>query len=62
MTIGPLSVETLRAPDLLASLDRSVAANDWRSPEQVVTDAVQRSDSDIVVPSSDPDVGADLAV
>ncbi len=51
-----------KADDLMASLERSLAASDWRSIEQVVADALRSSGADVVVTSPTRDVGADFAV
>lgn len=51
-----------KSDDFLKTLERSLAANDWRSLEQIVADAVRSSGADVVVPSPVRDVGADLAV
>ncbi len=51
-----------KADDLIADMERALAASDWRSVEQLVSDALRSSGTDIVVTSADRDVGADFAV
>jgi hypothetical protein len=51
-----------RADDLIAALERSLATSDWRSVEEVVSDALRTSGADVVVTSPDRDIGADFAV
>ncbi len=51
-----------RADDLLMSLDRSLAACDWQTIEQVAADALRSSGTDVVVTSPNHDNGASFAV
>ena len=51
-----------KADDLIAALERSLATSDWRSIEQIVSDALRSSGADVVVTSPDRDIGADFAV
>lgn len=46
----------------ISTLERSLAARDWRSVEQTVADALRVSGADVVVTSPSHDLGADLAV
>lgn len=52
----------IKADELMAALDRSLAANDWQLIEQIVSDALRSSGADVVVTSSNRDGGADFAV
>jgi len=58
----PLAGLGTKADHLMAALERSLAASDWRSIKQVVADALRSSGADVVVTSPTPDVGADFAV
>lgn len=58
----PLAGLGTKADDLMAALERSLAASDWRSLEQVVADALRSSGADVVVTSPTRGVGADFAV
>jgi len=58
----PLAGFGAKADILIATLDRSLASNDWRSVEQVVSDALRSSGTDVVVTSPSRDSGPDFAV
>lgn len=51
-----------KADELLHSLERSLASNDWMGVENVVSEALNSSDTDVVVTSPTREKGADFAV
>lgn len=51
-----------KADELWGSLEHSLAVNDWKGVENVVSEALKYSDTDVVVTSPRRDKGADFAV
>lgn len=51
-----------KSDDLMAALESSLVAGDWRSVERIVADALRSSGTDVVVTSPNRDVGVDFAV
>lgn len=58
----PLAGLGAKTDDLIALLERSLVANDFRSLERVVADALVSSGTDVVAQSHARDTGADFAV
>lgn len=58
-TLSPLGQ---KADDLVATLNSSMSAGDWRSVERVVGDTLRASGADVLAESPAHDLGADFAV